>query len=64
MESPQGTIDLTDGKVEGETLSWKASLTQPMPITLECTAKVEGDSISGEAQLGSFGSAPFSGTRA
>jgi hypothetical protein len=64
MESPQGTIDLTDGKVEGDKLSWKAALTQPMPITLECTATVEGDNISGEAQLGSFGTASFSGTRA
>jgi hypothetical protein len=33
-------------------------------MTMECTATVDGDSISGEAKLGSFGTAPFTGNRA
>ncbi|HZU73282.1 MAG TPA: hypothetical protein VE990_10990 [Acidimicrobiales bacterium] len=61
---PQGDLELTDGTVDGDNLTWKASLTQPMPITMEFTATVDGDKISGEAKLGSFGSASFSGTRA
>ena len=63
MGSPMGTIDLEDGTVDGDNLSWKAKLTQPMPITLECTAIVNGDAIDGEAKLGAFGTAKFSGTR-
>ena len=44
------------------TLTWKAALTQPMPITLEFTAKVDGDTISGNVKLGTFGDATFEGT--
>lgn len=64
MNSPQGSMDITDGTIDGDALTWKAALTQPMPITLEFTATVDGDSISGDVALGSFGNATFSGTRA
>ncbi len=56
--------EITDGQVEGNNLSWKASVTQPMPITLEFTAVVDGDNISGDVKLGAFGNATFTGERA
>ena len=31
------------GKVNGDTLTWSANITQPMPMTLEFEAKVDGD---------------------
>jgi hypothetical protein len=34
-----------------------------MPMTLEFTATVNGDSMTGNVKLGAFGSAPLSGTR-
>ena len=55
---------VTDGTVDGDLLTWKAALTQPMPITLEFKATVDGDSISGDVALGTFGTATFAGTRA
>jgi hypothetical protein len=55
---------LSDGTVDGASLAWKAALTQPMPMTLEFKATVDGDSISGDVALGSFGNATFTGTRA
>lgn len=55
---------ITDGQVDGNNLSWKASVTQPMPITLEFSAVVDGDSISGDVKLGAFGNATFTGERA
>jgi hypothetical protein len=64
MVGPQGSVDLTEGAVDGENLTWKAALTQPMPIELEFSATVDGDNISGDVKLGTFGSATFSGTRA
>ena len=64
MSGPQGTLELTDGKVDGDSYSWNAAMTSPMPITLEFTAKVDADSISGDVKLGSFGNASFSGERA
>jgi len=54
---------LRDGAAEGNAASWKADITQPMPMTLEFSATVDGDGISGTAKLGMFGNAPFSGTR-
>lgn len=57
-------MEITDGTVDGSSLTWKAALTQPMPITLEFSATVDGDTISGDVKLGSFGNATFEGTRA
>ena len=62
--SPQGAIDLENGKVNGDELSWSVTMTQPMPMTITATAKVDGDNISGDMALGAFGNASFSGTRA
>lgn len=63
MAGPQGDVELQDGKIDGDELSWVADIPTP-PIKLEVTAKVEGDSISGSMKLGMFGTASFSGTRA
>ncbi len=63
MSAPQGEMEISDGKVDGNKASWSAALTQPMPITLEFSAVVDGDNISGDVTLGSFGNASFSGTR-
>jgi hypothetical protein len=56
-------IEITDGTVDGDSLTWKAALTQPMPITLDFAATVDGDKISGTVKLGTFGDATFEGTR-
>ncbi len=63
FESPQGVQEFTGGKAEGNSLSWEIDVTQPMAMKLEFSATVDGDSISGEVGLGSFGKATFSGTR-
>jgi hypothetical protein len=55
---------ITDGKVDGNKVSWKVAITNPMPLTLEFEGTVEGDKISGHANAGAFGAMPFSGTRA
>ena len=54
---------IANGSVSGNTLSWKMDMTVPMPMTLDCTATVDGDSITGEVKAGAFGSMPVSGTR-
>jgi hypothetical protein len=60
----QGTQPLTNGKVDGNKLSWSAAITSPMPMTLEFSGTVEGDKLSGSVKAGAFGSFPFSGGRA
>jgi len=64
LKGPQGELELQDGKVDGDNVSWKASITSPMAMTLEFSAKVEGDAINGNVKLGAFGNASFTGTRA
>lgn len=59
-----GSIEIANGKVDGDTATYDVSITQPMAMTLACTAKVDGDKLSGTVQMGSFGSATFEGTRA
>lgn len=55
---------IDDGTVNGNDISWKASITKPMAMTLTFSGTVEGDTLSGSVKLGMFGSAPFSGVRA
>ena len=64
LKSPQGEIELNDGTVDGDNLTWKADITSPMAMTLEFSATVDGDSMSGNVKLGAFGDATFTGTRA
>ena len=64
LSGQQGTLEITDGKVNGNQLTFSAQISQPMPMKLEFSAEVNGDELSGTVQLGSFGSAPLSGTRA
>jgi hypothetical protein len=59
----QGSLDVYDGKIDGNTLTWKMDMKVPMPMTLEGTATVDGDSISGDIKAGMFGSMPMTGTR-
>jgi hypothetical protein len=59
-----GTQPVTGGKIDGNNLSWSASITSPMPMTLEFTGTLDGDKLSGSVKAGAFGSFPFSGGRA
>ena len=64
QEAEGNSAEIFDGKTSGDDVFWKVSITNPMPLTLEFTGKVSGDSISGEMGLGPMGSFPFTGTRA
>ena len=64
MSGAQGEMDIQDGGIDGDTLTWKADITSPMAMTLEFTAAVEGEELKGSVKLGAFGNADFTGTRA
>jgi hypothetical protein len=64
-QSAQGRSQpITDGKVDGNNVSWKNAITTPFPMTLEFAGAVDGDTLSGNVKAGSFGSFPFTGKRA
>ncbi|KRB46728.1 MAG: hypothetical protein V4514_06125 [Pseudomonadota bacterium] len=52
-----------EGKVAGDTLTWSSAISQPMPMTLEFSATVAGDAMTGNVKLGAFGNAPLTGVR-
>lgn len=52
-----------NGEVAGDTLTWKQSVTTPMPMTLDMKATVDGDTLTGTVGAGAFGSFPLTGTR-
>ena len=64
VAGPLGAMDVRDGKVDGNKLTWKMDMKVPMPMTLDCDAVVDGDAISGNVKAGAFGSMAMSGVRA
>jgi len=58
-----GSTEITDGKVDGDKLSWKVAIVVPMPMTLDCEATIDGDTVTGSVGAGAFGSFPLSGRR-
>ena len=57
------STEIFDGTVNGNEISWKVSITDPMPMTLEFTGTVDGDEIAGTVKLGEFGNSSFSALR-
>ena len=55
-------VAISDGKIEGNKLSWRAKITKPMNLSFKFTATVDEDRISGAARH-MLGTATFSGTR-
>ena len=62
-DGSMGTTSVQDGTVDGDRLTWKINITVPMPMTLDCSATVSGDAMSGTVVAGAFGSFPLTGTR-
>jgi hypothetical protein len=58
-QSAEGrSMDIFDGAANGNEVSWKVSITDPMDMTLGFAGAVEGDRMSGSVKLGPFGDAP------
>ncbi len=60
---PLGKVDFIDGVADGDNLTWGARVTTPMALALQFSAKVDGDAISGDVKMGSFGTSTFEGVR-
>ena len=63
MAGGMGSMDVNDGKIAGDTLTWKMNMTVPMPMTLDCEATIDGDALTGTVKAGAFGAFPLTGTR-
>jgi hypothetical protein len=58
-----GSQAFTGGTVDGGRLAWHISAKEPMPIELDFTATVTGDTLSGMVKAGPLGESAFTGTR-
>ena len=58
-----GTMEVKDGAIDGNTLTWKMDMTVPMPMELEGEASVDGSQLTGSVKAGAFGSMQLSGQR-
>lgn len=63
IDGAQGVQEFAGGTVEGNTLAWVIDVTSPMPMKVECSAEVNGDTISGVLKFGAMGQATFEGSR-
>jgi hypothetical protein len=63
MAGGMGQMDVEEGKIDGNTLTWKMNMTVPMPMTLECEATVEGEQMTGTVNAGAFGAMPLTGEK-
>jgi hypothetical protein len=64
VSGAMGNMAVAEGKVSGQTLTWKMDMKVPMPMTLECEATIDGDDLTGKVVAGAFGAMPLTGTRA
>lgn len=60
----EGSLEIADGKVEGDTVSWTMAIVKPLPMTLTSNLTVEGDVATGSVTAGAFGTFPMTGVRA
>jgi len=62
-EGAMGSMELEDGKIDGDTLTWVMNMTVPMPMKLEGTATVVDGVLTGSVNAGAFGEMAMSGTK-
>ena len=59
---PLGSIDIEDGVIDGNGLTFKVTMTAPMPMTIDGKATVNGEAINGEMTT-PFGAMAMTGKR-
>lgn len=59
-----GSTEIKEGKVDDNQIMFKVDITVPMPMTLDISATIDGDTLNGSVGAGAFGSFPMTGTRA
>jgi hypothetical protein len=60
MTSPRGDEMTGTGTIKGQDVEWTITRTTPRgEMTMTYKGKVQGDTMSGEVQMGDFGAAPW-----
>ena len=60
---PMGELEVEDGKIDGDKLTWKMNMTVPVPLELTCVATITGDELQGTVSAPSYGDMAMTGKR-
>jgi hypothetical protein len=63
LSGAMGSTEVKNGKVDGDNVSFDATITEPFSINIAVTAVVDGDTVSGQVKTQGFGSFPMKGAR-
>jgi hypothetical protein len=55
--------DIIDGEISNLEVSWKIKCRKPVPLTMKLNLVVNGDTMTGKAKPGMFGTFPVTGKR-
>ncbi|MEO6092592.1 MAG: hypothetical protein ABIT04_05480 [Novosphingobium sp.] len=58
-----GSVDITDGTLDGDVLIFQVAVTKPKRMNVECEIVVDGDDLVGIVTAGMFGELKLSGQR-
>jgi hypothetical protein len=64
LKGPGTSMEIENGKVNGDKASWSGKVKQPFPMNLEFAVTVSGDEMKGEVTAAGLGAAPLTGKRA
>lgn len=64
IDGKMGGEDITDGKIDGDTLSWVNDVKTPAKIKLSFEVTLAGEKLAGKVKMGMFGTFNVAGQRA
>lgn len=64
IDGKMGGEDITEGKIDGQTLTWINDVKKPAKIKLAFDVQIAGDQLSGKVKMGLFGTFNVAGQRA
>jgi hypothetical protein len=63
LSGAMGSTEVKNGKVDGDSATFDATITEPFSINISVTATFDGDAVSGQVKTQGFGSFPMKGAR-
>ena len=58
-----GSMEVEEGKVDGNHITWVMNMTVPMPMKLEGDATITDGTLAGSVKAGAFGEMAMTGTK-
>ncbi len=63
LAGAMGSTEIKNGKVDGDAVTFEATITEPFSISITVAATVAGDAMTGQVKTQGFGSFPMKGAR-